>query len=208
MSHYTELQAQRNQLDPGDMWGAVAGFSEQCQMASQIDLPDPDSLRINDIQNIVYCGMGGSAIGGDLLNAYFRDSLNVPMTVNRNYTLPGYVNEHSLVVLSSYSGNTEETLSAYRQAQKSGAQIAGISSGGELSASLGKNGLPLIRIPGGLQPRAALGFSFIPICRFLSVAGLTSIQAETEIPETIEQIERLLHSTSRIQKKMWRFGLH
>jgi glucose/mannose-6-phosphate isomerase len=113
------------------------------------------------------------------------------MIVNRNYTLPNFINEHSLVFASSYSGNTEETLHAFQLAQASGARIIGISSNGDLSEILHKENIPLIRIPGGMQPRAALGFSFIPVARMLKKLGLVERELRSEIEETIQKVSEL-----------------
>lgn len=92
--------------------------------------------------------------------------------MNRNYDIPRYVGKQTLVIASSYSGNTEETLAAYQQAQERGARILVISTGGKLTESAGAAGWPVIRIPGGLSPRAALGYSFVPLLVALERFGL------------------------------------
>jgi glucose/mannose-6-phosphate isomerase len=108
----------------------------------------------------VVCGLGGSAIGGDLLRSYLADELTVPFLVNRHYTLPRCVGPDTLVIISSYSGNTEETNAAHREALKRKARIVCISSNGMTEKFARKARSPFIRVPGGLPPRAALGYSF------------------------------------------------
>ncbi len=195
MTTVQDLKAKLSILDPQDMWGAISGFRQQLDTAATIVLPEAD-INTDTVRNILFCGMGGSAIGGNLLQAYFAEELNVPMQVNRNYSIPGYVNQNSLVVLSSYSGNTEETLNAYEQTVQSGAQILGISSGGNLTKLLKEAGAPVIEIPGGMQPRAALGLSFIPMARMFREIGLVSTDLDTEIEETRELAGTLIQEYS------------
>jgi glucose/mannose-6-phosphate isomerase len=108
--------------------------------------------------------MGGSAIGGDLLRATFEPQLTCPVTVVRDYQLPAYVGPDSLVIAASNSGNTEETLSVYAQARLAGAPILAVTTGGKLDELAEADGVPLIRLPvTGMQPRAAVGFAFIPL---------------------------------------------
>ncbi len=121
------------------------------------------SLNTENIQNIVYLGMGGSAIAGDLLKDTLFKQLHVPMTVHRTYHAPAFANGNSLVVACSYSGNTEEVLSAVDDVTGNGAQVLVISSGGTLSKRAAENGWPLITLPAGYPPRMALGFMFFSL---------------------------------------------
>src|SRR6266542_1887056 len=109
--------------DPDDMLGRIKELGKQVKdawkIATSASLPPTHS----DVRNIVVAGMGGSAIGGDLAAALLADELKVPMTVHRDYGLPAYVGRDSLVIASSYSGNTEETLSAFEDARKRGAKV-------------------------------------------------------------------------------------
>ena len=120
-------------------------------------------FRAASIRNIVVTGLGGSAIGGDLLRSYTSATLPVPMIVNRNYVLPEFVDRQSLVIVSSYSGGTEETISAHLDARKRKANVLCITSGGETERLAKKFRQPVIKIPKGLPPRAALGYSFFPL---------------------------------------------
>lgn len=136
----------------------LVNFSNQLKEASKRKW---DNLPcINNLSNIVVCGMGGSAISGDLLAGYLQDEIKVPIIVNRGYKLPRFVNEDSLVFISSYSGNTEETLSAYEKAIKLTKNILCITSGGKLQTL---NPKYTIKIPAGYQPRCALGWLFVPM---------------------------------------------
>lgn len=121
---------------------------------------------------VVIAGMGGSAIGADLVRGLVEDQLPVPIMVNRDYRLPGFVDEDTLVIASSYSGGTEETLSAYEHARQLGASVAVTTTGGELGRRAEKAGLPVVTIPKGLQPRAALAYSLVPLLVLLHRAGL------------------------------------
>ncbi len=108
----------KSQIDPQDMFGAIYNFADQ--IIESIGIGKDIQLK-NDYskcENIVVAGMGGSAIGGDVVKTLVNQELKMPFFVNRNYSLPNWVNEKSLVICSSYSGNTEESLSAYEDAIK------------------------------------------------------------------------------------------
>jgi len=154
------------------MFEAIYDFPGQMQQAIEIGERIELKNTYEKIRNIVVAGMGGSAIGGDVVRMLIKDDLKIPFVVSRNYTLPNWVNENTLVICSSYSGNTEETLSAYEEAKSKKAQICGISTGGVLTEKLRAAGLDLVSIPAGLQPRAALAFSFIPMLFLLRKIGL------------------------------------
>ena len=156
------------------MYQLIRDFPRQVEEAIRIGNTTPVRPLRRDIRNIVLCGLGGSAIGGDLLKSYLAGDLAVPFIVNRNYTLPAFVGRNSLVILSSYSGNTEETTTAHREALKRGATTLCISSNGITEKLAKKSRAPFISVPGGLPPRAALGFSFFPLLIALGKAGLIS----------------------------------
>ncbi|MFC1593411.1 bifunctional phosphoglucose/phosphomannose isomerase [Candidatus Neomarinimicrobiota bacterium] len=158
----------KSQIDPQDMFGAIYRFADQIQEA--IGIGEQINLKNNysACNNIIVAGMGGSAIGGDVVKTLIHQELKIPFYVNRNYLLPNWVNENTLVICSSYSGNTEESLSAYEDALKKGAMICGISTGGQLSEIIQAKGFDLITIRDGLQPRAALAYSFVPMLYLLN----------------------------------------
>ena len=109
------------------------------------------------------CGMGGSAAGGDIVKAFFDVHGSTPFIVNRDYHVPNYVGIGDIVFCASYSGNTEESLSAYAEAKKAGAKIIVITSGGKLAELGNADGYPVAIIPGGYPPRTALGFMLMPV---------------------------------------------
>lgn len=136
-------------------------------------------------QMVVVAGMGGSAIGGELLKDWTNDRTAVPIEVQREYWLPSYVNEDMLVLVASYSGETEESLSVFLDAVKRKCKIVCVSSGGSLLEFAEKMGLPFIRIPTGMPPRAALPYLFTPLLIILEKIGLVS-NVDAEIAEAIK----------------------
>lgn len=145
---------------------------------------DLGSISKRNYHNLIISGLGGSAIGGDIIRSYAASRLGIPVVVNRDYDIPAFVNQDTLFVAASYSGNTEETLSSYRQARDRGASILCITSGGELASMAAADGFGLVKIPGGLMPRAATGYLFGALVLALENAGLFSgVRAELE--ETI-----------------------
>ncbi len=142
------------------------------------------------IQNIVVAGMGGSAIGGDIVSVLENSNIKIPYVVCRDYSIPEWVNSQSLVICSSYSGNTEETISAFHKSIKSGASICGITTGGELLKLLKKNEKDFIKIPSGLQPRAAVAFSFIPIIKLIEKVGIIQSDLDSWIGNSITNLEK------------------
>ena len=117
------------------------------------------------------CGMGGSAIGGDLAVAALSDRLTKPLAICRGYELPSSAPAGSAVLCSSYSGNTEETLACYAAAEALGAQRLVATTGGELAEAARRDGVPVIGLPAGLQPRAAVGYMFCVAAELAALAG-------------------------------------
>ena len=178
------------QHDPKGMQNLILNFPAQSTEAVAIGNAATIRMNTKDIRQIVITGLGGSAIGGDLLRAYLAESCPVPVIVNRHYYFPKYVGKNTLVIISSYSGNTEETVSAYRDAIKRKAKIFCITSGGEVEKIARKNKHPYITIPGGFPPRAALGYSFFPTLIALSKLGFIKNQKK-EISETLSLLTKL-----------------
>ena len=176
-------------FDPENMYNHIFDFPEQMARAHNIGISwkiDPDLFP--DIKNVVVVGMGGSAIGGDLARSFLNSKLEVPFHVCRHYKLPEFVDDETLVIASSYSGNTEETLSALDDALDRKAMIAAISTGGMMADVCKLNNIPMATLPGGMQPRAALGYSFIPLLLFLEKVKLISGMGD-EIKATIEKLK-------------------
>jgi glucose/mannose-6-phosphate isomerase len=178
-------------IDPSGMYDKIYNFPEQIEEAAKIGAAlQPDTDYYNNIAHIIVVGMGGSAIGGDLVRSYIADKVPVPFYICRNYALPEFVNENSLVVISSYSGNTEETLAAFQDALKRKAKIACFTSGGKVADMASENNLMLATLPTGYPPRAALGFSFIPLLYFLSKIDFIG-PVENDISRLVESLKKL-----------------
>lgn len=175
-------------IDRSNMFALLRDFPAQVREALVIGTNADIRLRTTGIRNIVVCGLGGSAIGGDLLRSYLATELRIPFSVNRMYTLPKYVGPDTLVIISSYSGNTEETNAAHREALKRKAKILCISSNGTTEKLAARARSPFIKIPGGLPPRAALAYSFFPL--LLALAQLGFIRSrQKEIKETLALLD-------------------
>lgn len=144
-------------------------------------------------ENVIVAGMGGSAIGGELLKDWLYDRASIPLEVCRDYVLPTYADENSLVMTVSYSGETEETLSAFLEAVKRRCMILTISSGGHMQTFARKLGIPHISIPTGFPPRAAIAYTFFPL-----VVLMKKIHV---IKETDEEIEEALHILQKISEE-------
>ncbi len=146
------------------MYSLTCGFPRQCASALTAALEVPVSSLSPQPEVVVLTGLGGSAAGGDFAKGLFEVESRTPFLVNRDYTLPHFVGPETLVIASSYSGNTEETLSAFEDAQAKGARPAIVTSGGALAELAAEDpSIPFFRIPGGQPPRTALGFMLIPV---------------------------------------------
>jgi len=128
-----------------------------------------------NIRNVFVSGMGGSGIGADFIHSFVKEDIKLPFVVGKSYGLPGWVDESTLLIISSYSGNTEETIAALNAGIEKGAQIIVISSGGEIIKIAEKNNLPIIRLPSNWSsPRACLGFSIAAQLTALVKAGFVN----------------------------------
>ena len=138
----------------------IEGFTTQLKEA--ISIGEKASLKVSDkkITNVLICGLGGSGIGGSIVADIVSGQILVPISYSKDYSIPNYVDENTLVIGSSYSGNTEETLEALDECLKRKAEVAIITSGGKLISIAKKNNLNHIVIPGGNPPRAMFAYSF------------------------------------------------
>jgi|TARA_Y100000310_G_scaffold228798_2_gene231128 glucose/mannose-6-phosphate isomerase len=183
-------------LDSKNMLQVIKDFDVQCREA--LNLPRGISVS-GQVDNIIITGMGGSAISGNLLKTYLSD-INIPVYVNRDYKLPNFVNENSLVFAVSYSGNTEETLSSFRDAKAKNAKIIGITSGGKLADECEK----VITIPSGLQPRAALGYLFFPMLGILHNTNITRVKNDelNEMMDILKKTDSFNDQGEELSKKL------
>lgn len=150
----------------------IASFPAQLSESIKIGQSTVFSKPGKDIRNVVISGLGGSGIGGTIVKNFTENRLMVPVVVNKTYDLPAFVSENSLVIICSYSGNTEETIEAFKQAIAKQAIIVCITSGGAVAVMAEKHQLPCFMIPAGRPPRACLGYSVVQILFALHYAGL------------------------------------
>ncbi|MCM8764530.1 MAG: SIS domain-containing protein, partial [Candidatus Omnitrophica bacterium] len=155
-------------IDKSGMLKLIENFSLQCIEADSISV---GGIPARDYNCIVCAGMGGSAIAGDILKQMVERHCSLPFIVHRNYGLPDYVNDRSLVFAVSYSGDTEETLSAFKEAMKRNASVVSLSSGGQLEKLSNESGVLHIKIPAGQPPRCSLGYIFFPLANLLRKLG-------------------------------------
>ncbi len=146
---------------------------------------------LSKISNIIVCGMGGSGIPGDILSSYVN--LDIPIVTVKNYRLPGFVNNKSLVFIISYSGNTEEALSCFKKALGIGSRIIGITSGGKLKKLCERHKKDLALAKKGLQPRSAIPLLLMPLIRVLHNSKLIDNQ-ETYVKKAIEALSKDVYS--------------
>ncbi|MDQ1265513.1 MAG: Bifunctional phosphoglucose/phosphomannose isomerase, partial [Bacteroidota bacterium] len=193
--------AELRKIDSSDMYGIMKGFPEQVRQAIEIGKEARLFVSKDIPKRILILGMGGSAIGGDLLRSYssgLEGAKHLNIAVNRNYNLPGNVDSDTYIIASSYSGGTEETISAFRQAQARNLKMLCISSGGELTEIAKENDIPVIKIPGGFQPRAALGYSFFPMLQVLIRTKAYSDKAAAETETALNELLTLIDEKSAI----------
>lgn len=183
-----------SELDKANMIEVLEEFPQKMRDALRLgeEFSISTSAFTRNFKNIVILGMGGSAIGGDLLSNYLTDELVIPIVVIRGYDIPKFVDEDSLVFAVSYSGNTEETLSALKKCLEVKARVIALTSGGKLAALSQENNFPVIKVPTGIQPRAAISYLFFPVLKALERLGLIK-----ERGGEIEETHNILRELSR-----------
>lgn len=175
--------------DKSNMFDVLAGFAAQVEEAYSIGKNANPPPELGSVNKIIVTGLGGSAIGGDLLRSYLNYEIKIPIFVNRNYYLPAFADENTLVIASSYSGNTEETISAYEDAKHKGCKIICISSGGNISVLAENDGYMIIKVPKGYQPRCALAYSFFPMLILLGKLGFVN-ERDPEILSLVNFVQQ------------------
>jgi len=180
--------------DPEGMLDRIKELPQQVRDAWSIASKAAIPPAYADVRSIVVSGMGGSAIGGDLAAALVANELRVPMSVHRDYGLPAYVGRDSLVITSSYSGNTEETLSSFEEARKRGAKIVAITTGGRLAELATAAGGPVVTFSYAARPRATLGYSLTLVLGVLSKMGL--------VRDMARDIDVALADVAKLQEKV------
>jgi glucose/mannose-6-phosphate isomerase len=186
----------------------IANFAAQLEEALEIGRKTKLDFGGKKFTNVVVSGLGGSGIGGTIVAEVISDETSAPIIVNKDYFLPAFVNENSLVIISSYSGNTEETVNAMQQAIEKNATVACITSGGKVFEIAQKNNLPYILIPGGMPPRSCLGYSLTQLFFVLNAAGIISNRFEKELEKSVallnKEEERIKKLALRVAKKLYK----
>ncbi len=167
----------------------VSAFTSQLKRAIEIGEKAKIGKNKFPIRNILISGLGGSGIGGTILSNVLRDDVAMPIIVNKEYQIPAFVNENTLVIISSYSGNTEETLSALMQAFKKNAQIVCITSGGLIQEYAETNDIDFVNIDPGSPPRAAFGQSFVQLLYIMHYLDLLEDGFKQYLQEAIALLD-------------------
>jgi glucose/mannose-6-phosphate isomerase len=167
----------------------VANFSKQLTEAIEIGSRAKLTPSGAEIRNVLICGLGGSGIGGSIVSELVTGYTRVPVSVSKGYFIPAYVNENTLVILSSYSGNTEETLQCMDYALAKRAKITAIASGGKLKSAAESNHFDCIGVPPGMPPRSCLGYSITQLFYILGFHELIDMPYKTWLQAAITLID-------------------
>ena len=188
-------------LDKSSMLEACERLPDSCRdaikLAKRLQIPgktrvsEQSGITLMKPRNLVVAGMGGSAIGGEMLKDWLRDKSSIPIEVSRDYSLPAYVDKRSLVIAISYSGETEETLSAFVDAIKRRCMILTISTGGHLETFSKRLQIPHLKIPSDFPaPRAAIGYTFFPLVILMEKFQIVH-NTKSEIDEALEVLQQV-----------------
>jgi glucose/mannose-6-phosphate isomerase len=166
----------------------VANFSKQLSEAITIGSNAKLTPSNHPITNVLICGLGGSGIGGSIVAELVVKNANVPINVTKGYFIPAYVNQNTLVIVSSYSGNTEETLNCMELAMEKNAKIVAVTSGGKVLEKCKTNSIDSIVVPGGMPPRACLGYSLTQLFFVLEFHKIISNSFKNDLEKAVELI--------------------
>ena len=168
----------------------ISRFPEQLLEALEIGEKAQINAPTVELNKVYVAGLGGSGIGADLVKTFIRAESPIPYTVGKGYSIPQYVDNHTLAICSSYSGNTEETLNSFRQMQKTGAKIVVVSAGGKLIEEAKQNGYDYIQVPGNWpSPRACLGYSIIQQLFIMHKLGFIDGSFKHEVKAAVDLIK-------------------
>ncbi len=183
------------EIDKSDLLASVESLPDQIQDAwdQTQNLVFPDTFP--NVSNIIVSGMGGSSLGALVIKRLFKDELTLPIEIYPHYHLPGYASKNSLVILSSYSGGTEETLAAAEQAINVGAKIAVITGGGKLEEMAKKHGWPMYLIDAKYnpckQPRMAIGYAVFGMLSMFAKIGLINI-SKNDVLKVVDNLKEMV----------------
>ena len=186
----------------------IDDFSNHLREAIEIANNTSLTSCTKEIRNILICGLGGSGIGGAIVSDIISPKVNIPITATKDYSIPNFVNEHTLVIANSYSGNTEETLYALEKCQSRAAEIAVITSGGKLKAIAEENKYNKIIIPGNQPPRAMFGYAFTELFFMLNHYGIIDDSFKSDFTKAIELLDteknNIQEQAMSLAKKMYK----
>jgi glucose/mannose-6-phosphate isomerase len=168
----------------------IANFSLQLKEAIKIGESANLTKNTSIIRNVMITGLGGSGIGGTIVSEIASNQSSAPINVNKDYFLPEYVNNETLVIVSSYSGNTEETLNAFEIALKRKAKIVCITSGGKIADLAKDTNTDYILVPGGMPPRSCLGYSLTQLLFIFNFFGLIKDDFKSQLNAAIDLLEK------------------
>jgi glucose/mannose-6-phosphate isomerase len=177
-------------LDASNMVSRIGGLPDQLWAGLDLAGVAWKPLMGMEPAHLVVAGMGGSAIGAEILSSYVAGRLSVPVIICRDDHLPGFVGRDSLVIVSSYSGNTREALACFEAALRAGTRLGCVTSGGELLRRALDHTVPALVLPGGFPPRAAVGYSFAALLGLLVHTGMIEFQDE-EMAGCVEHLKGL-----------------
>ncbi|MBN1163907.1 MAG: bifunctional phosphoglucose/phosphomannose isomerase [Candidatus Krumholzibacteriota bacterium] len=181
-------------IDESHMIDSVLALPEHMEEAWRLAEPFTRAMSAWT-STLIVCGMGGSAIGGALLRDLIAREAVGSIYLERDYSVPGFADANTPVICVSYSGNTEEVLSAFENALSRGCPVGVITAGGMLEEEARRAGAPLLKVPGGMPPRAAIGYLFTPLLRLASSRGLFKLE-EDEFRAVLRKTAKLLGKCS------------
>lgn len=180
----------------------IQNFPNQIKRAIEIG----ESAQINSssvsFNHIFISGLGGSGIGGTIFSQIVADELSIPILVNKDYSLPAYIGEKSLVIICSYSGNTEETLEVLRKAKDKAGKIICITSGGAILDFAKENNYDYIVIDGGMPPRSCFAYSFVQLFYVLNGLGLINADFKIKLEKSAALLLSEQHEIKTLANQM------
>ena len=186
----------------------ISSFTHQLREAVRIGETSSFKAAENKIKNILICGLGGSGIGGSILSDVLSSEITIPISCSKDYSIPNFVNKNTLVIASSYSGNTEETLSALELCISKGAEIAIVTSAGKLKSIAEENNINHIIIPGGQPPRAMFAYSFTQLFYIFQHYNLINSDFKNSLKNSISlldsQAEKIKTEAKNLAKSLYK----
>jgi glucose/mannose-6-phosphate isomerase len=188
------------------MKNLVANFSKQLQTALDIAKAATFTTPTHTLQNVLISGLGGSGIGGTIVKELIEDNATLPINITKDYFLPAFVNENTLVIICSYSGNTEETVNVMELALQKNAKVVCITSGGKVQELASANKLDCVIIPGGMPPRSCIGYSITQLFNILENFGVCNVSSQAEIAKSISLLdteeEDIIHQANSLSLRL------